>query len=79
MGPAGPAGPYAAVARLLDSDPLVREAQRIADRFPGVNPMDVLRGDELDLQVWQAMTRSRDKDDAERIAQAQAVQAQARG
>lgn len=75
LGPSGAAGPYAAVARLLDSDGLIRDAQRIADRFPGVDPMDVLRGDALDLQMWLALMRSRDKDIAERIAEAQAARA----
>lgn len=34
-------------------------------RLPGVNPMDVLRSDEMEWQFWLAMARCVDMDRAE--------------
>lgn len=47
-------------------------AQRIADRFPGVSPMDVLRSTDFEWVTWLALARSHDADIEERRAQANA-------
>lgn len=65
VGLVGAAGPYSGLTAHLDGDPHIITATRIAMRLPGVNPMDVLRSDEMEWQFWLAMARCVDMDRAE--------------
>lgn len=67
MGPEQPAGPYAAVARLLDENVWVQSAANIvANHFPGVNPMEVLRSDDTDWLIWASLVRRSEAIQAQR-------------
>ena len=49
----------------LDVDPDIVAAVRVAQRFNGVSPMDVLRSDDIEWQVWLALVKNQDWDWAE--------------
>jgi hypothetical protein len=57
LGHVEPPGPYGAVVDLLAADPRVREAAAMATWHEGVNAMDLLRCDDVEWQLWRALTR----------------------
>jgi len=60
MGPDEARGPYAALTGHLERNAQLQDAVRVAARFPGVNPMDVLRSDDAEWATWLAMAHVRD-------------------